>query len=304
MKEPKHRLHHIKSKKALYSLILIGLVLIGAIVWLLWPHSIKAPVKTTATTESTSSHLQQSTRKSTTNQTQAATKESTHAGSAKDTPYALTPEQIQPEMTFQLAQPDSPNMPTYVILHFDGHDSGKAEIIFERNGEQDVTADEKFTLHTVPTKELRIFPALHTPTSEQDLRSSVREVKVNTELTLQSGDQMYLLVNGNHGISLVTKNFAGNVPDDLTDVFVESFEKKIYTQKLDEANKEKIAQYKKEIEAAFIAQQNYIDSLEEDAKGSVQTPQSAAVAKATELGISHPEDNELIQKALSEFHSQ
>lgn len=298
MRRPKHQLPQSRANKVLISLLILAIILIGIIIWLLLPdknHTASQPVTTIQTTDKETSFSNESSKLSTSSATKSSNEKEKY-------PYAVTSQQLQPKMTFQLAEPDSPNMPTYVVLDFDKEGTGKAEIVFKKSDGQDSTANEKFTLSEIPTKEIRIFPAFNQPTDEQSLRNSIRTVKVNTKLTLYSGDKMYLFVNGNQGISLITKNFAGNVPQDLTDVYVESFEEKIYRQALDDSTKEKIAQYKKQIEEAFIAQQNYAETLDSSAKESVQSPQAAAVAKATELGIAHPEDNELIQKALSEFH--
>lgn len=80
----------------------------------------------------------------------------------------------------------------------------------------------KTSVTTIPTKQIRIFSAgTHT--------NQIRTVKVNTQINLiqtQSNSYvfegpMYLFYNNQGGISLVTPNYAGNVPDNERDVMLE-----------------------------------------------------------------------------------
>ena len=72
---------------------------------------------------------------------------------------------------------------------------------------------------TIPTKEIRVFS--HTD-------NSIRTVKVNTQLTLAKGsgqylnDTLYLIANNQGGLSLLTPNYAGNVPQEQQDVMLEA----------------------------------------------------------------------------------
>lgn len=93
--------------------------------------------------------------------------------------------------------------------------------VLSQNGE---STTYKTSVTTVPTKQIRIFSAgTHT--------NQTRTVKVNTQINLiQNHSQsnsyvfegpMYLFYNNQGGISLVTPNYAGNVPDNERDVMLE-----------------------------------------------------------------------------------
>lgn len=80
----------------------------------------------------------------------------------------------------------------------------------------------KTSVSTIPTKRIRIFSSgTHT--------NQIRTVKVNTQINLVQNQSnsykfegpMYLFYNNQGGISLVTPNYAGNVPDNERDVMLE-----------------------------------------------------------------------------------
>lgn len=94
------------------------------------------------------------------------------------------------------------------------------------DGTSDITKYQG-TVEEIPTKEIRVFSA---STSSNNIRSVSVNTRINLDTrlegtrNLQEGDSngaMYLFVNNNGGYSLVTPNYAGNVPDENRDVMQE-----------------------------------------------------------------------------------
>lgn len=146
-----------------------------------------------------------------------------------------------------------------------------------------------------------------------------REVKVNTVVKVATpedssdpmqivGDTYFLFYNNQGTISLATRNFAENAVGTTLDTtnLVE------YLQ-ADSTAEAPVAPAESEIDsdayydsilAAWQQQQDYIDSIDDDAvKQSVQTSHSAAIFEANRLEMEHPEDaaiiNESLQKVLA-----
>lgn len=146
-----------------------------------------------------------------------------------------------------------------------------------------------------------------------------REVNVNTVVKVATpedssdpmqivGDTYFLFYNNQGTISLATRNFAENAVGTTLDTtnLVE------YLQ-ADSIAEAPVAPAESEIDsdayydsilAAWQQQQDYIDSIDDDAvKQSVQTSHSAAIFEANRLEMEHPEDaaiiNESLQKVLA-----
>ena len=146
-----------------------------------------------------------------------------------------------------------------------------------------------------------------------------REVKVNTVVKVATpedssdpmqivGDTYFLFYNNQGTISLATRNFAENVVGTTLDTtnLVEYLQADSIAEAPVAPAESEIdsAAYYDSILAAWQQQQDYIDSIDDDAvKQSVQTSHSAAIFEANRLEMEHPEDaaiiNESLQKVLA-----
>ena len=133
------------------------------------------------------------------------------APSTTDSPYAVTLSPTQVPMTFSY---HGTNVPKGVRINDDKIDS---VTIFWQNGK--ITTYQT-TLATIPTRQIRVFSAGI---------NEIRTVKVNTEIDFDKNltdnfsaeGPLYLFYNKQGGISLVTPNYAGNIPEDERDVMIE-----------------------------------------------------------------------------------
>lgn len=147
-----------------------------------------------------------------------------------------------------------------------------------------------------------------------------RDIKVNTVVRVAAledssdpmeivGDTYFLFYNDQGTISLATRNFSENTagtPLDTTNL-VEylpgdaTAETPSSTPVADYPDSET---YYDAIRAAWQQQQDYIDSIDDDAvKQSVQTSHSAAIFEANRLEMEHPEDADLINESLQKVLS-
>lgn len=146
-----------------------------------------------------------------------------------------------------------------------------------------------------------------------------REVKVNTVVKVATpedssdpmqivGDTYFLFYNNQGTISLATRNFAENaVGTTLDTTNLVEYLQAVSTAEAPVAPAESEIDsdaYYDSILAAWQQQQDYIDSIDDDAvKQSVQTSHSAAIFEANRLEMEHPEDaaiiNESLQKVLA-----
>lgn len=122
----------------------------------------------------------------------------------------------------------SVNLPNSVNIDFQDGNTGTAEFIFER---ADGTSDSTIfsvTHQNIPTTQKRVF----TDGSYENLKT----VMVNTEIVFgdviqddfdraadySSADSMYAFYNGDGSVSLLTPNYAGNMPtENDADIMVE-----------------------------------------------------------------------------------
>ncbi|MBS4462482.1 MULTISPECIES: DUF1002 domain-containing protein [unclassified Facklamia] len=125
-----------------------------------------------------------------------------------DAPYAVDMDLVHDQGFFKREGMNIPEEIEYykgistLIMnnYYGGHFEGKAE------------------LHTIPTKEIRVF---------SHETNEIRTVSVNTMLEITPTDggvermMFYLFVNRDNKVSLATPNFAGNVEPDQTDVMLE-----------------------------------------------------------------------------------
>lgn len=147
-----------------------------------------------------------------------------------------------------------------------------------------------------------------------------RDIKVNTVVRVEAledssdpmeivGDTYFLFYNDQGTISLATRNFSENTagtPLDTTNL-VEylpgetTAETPSSTPVADYPDSET---YYDAIRAAWQQQQDYIDSIDDDAvKQSVQTSHSAAIFEANRLEMEYPEDADLINESLQKVLS-
>ncbi|MCB5955292.1 MULTISPECIES: LysM peptidoglycan-binding domain-containing protein [unclassified Enterococcus] len=134
-------------------------------------------------------------------------------------PYAVTRESLSYPLAFYF---NGINMPDSVTLDFTYGNSGKVTFLM---GEQ--TYEYNATFNTISTKLIRIYSANSTSGNK------IRTVNVNTEIALQpvaedtyffggnNSNKLYLFVNNNGGLSLITSNYAGNYPIEEADVMAE-----------------------------------------------------------------------------------
>lgn len=121
-------------------------------------------------------------------------------------PYGVAADQVNNTYQFQgMNVPDTVNV-----------DTANGTVTFDKGGTQDVYGA---TYQEIPTRTIRVFSASD---------NSIREVQVNSEVVLDGSQNpyygsgsMYAFQNSNGGVSLATPNYAGNVPNDQTDVMLE-----------------------------------------------------------------------------------
>lgn len=173
----------------------------------------QAPENTTESTEEMTESTEEMTEstesitESTEETTETSSQETTV--SLEDKPYAVQPEDLETLTTFYLEGVNVPNNIEY------DRDEGKLTL---KKGEGDETG--LVTLTQEATKEIRIFSAD---------RSGIRTIKVNTKLSIDRGEgqtpyEMYLFINKDGKLVLVTPNFAGNVSAEEADVMLEYIE--------------------------------------------------------------------------------
>lgn len=134
-------------------------------------------------------------------------------------PYAVDMGQFTTPAVFTIG---GANVPSSITLA----NNGTTTVSFgTRSLNNTATPDDQYAaqVDNIPTKEVRVF--------SHD-GGAVRTVKINTQLTLtnhlsSNGGQhlnniMYVIVNKNGGFSLITPNYAGNVPQDQMDVLLEA----------------------------------------------------------------------------------
>lgn len=135
-----------------------------------------------------------------------------------DYPYAVSRESLGSPITFYFK---GVNMPTSVTLDFSQGDSGK--VTFNSYGRIN---EYNATYKTIATKSVRIYNANSTP------ENRLRTVNVNTEILMEpvaedtyffggGNNSLYLFINSDGGLSLITPNYAGNYPLEEADVMSE-----------------------------------------------------------------------------------
>ncbi|MET3564109.1 hypothetical protein ABID30_003206 [Enterococcus rotai] len=142
------------------------------------------------------------------------------------TPYAVSPDQIASLNAFNMKQLDGPFA---IEIGIKNKDTLEGTITFysrnRKNPDQIDTSQEDMKIDNIPTKEIRIFSANN---------SDIRTVRVNTQINLLlsnsspsssvSEKKMYLFLNKDGQVSLVTPNHTGNVAEENFDVMIESLQ--------------------------------------------------------------------------------
>lgn len=153
-----------------------------------------------------------------TNESESATLETSSENESTEqvnpTPYAVDLADWGSVMDFHLS---GVNVPEVITLDA----ANNTLTLTSKNGSNDVAYSVSST--TIPTQAVRVF---------SHVGNAVRTVKVNTQIVINNqlsgsprlgnSGPMYLFVNNNGGLSLITPNFAGNVEPDQSDVMLEA----------------------------------------------------------------------------------
>lgn len=215
------------SKKKIPIIIGSGMILLAISVFAVYFLFIRTPDDTPDQAGSSSSSTASDTAVSSSSSTSSEISESSSVAESSSTtessesddlanfPYAV-PVSALGDRTFYYSS--SVNTPNSVKIDFQGENTGTAEFLFERaDGTNDITIFS-VTYQSIPTTDKRVF----IDGSVENLKS----VKVNTEIVFgdvirddfnrasdySSYDSMYVFYNGDGGVSLLTPNYAGNVP--------------------------------------------------------------------------------------------
>lgn len=173
--------------------------------------SSKVSASTTSTTSAAT--VSSSTNESTSLSQLTPSSSSASTPSTSNMPYEVNLASTNFPLTFYY---DGFNVPDSVSIN----DSSMSSVTFlSENGESTTYKTDEVT---VPTKQIRIF-------SVHNHSNQIRTVKVNTQINLIQNQTnsisikgpLYLFYNNQGGISLITPNYAGNVPDNERDVMLE-----------------------------------------------------------------------------------
>lgn len=157
----------------------------------------------------------------------AETSERDSASSVDRYPYAVSVNELS-RLRFSFS---GFNMPTYAEIKFDANGEGTVTFVSVDPGDPTIsdTTILAAKVKEIPTREIRIFSA----GGASSIDESVRTIKANTEIRLGqtlSDDKgratmftydLYLMYNKNGEITLITPNYAGNIPMEYVDVMVE-----------------------------------------------------------------------------------
>lgn len=137
-----------------------------------------------------------------------------------DFPYSVPISEINNTTFYFIA---GINTPDSVTISFNENNEGYVDFLMLSldPNESDERVVFNATVRNIRTKEIRVFNANRTS------HDNIRTVNVNTEIVLSNEDityfkgNLYLFYNSQGGISLITPNYAGNVPPELSDVMLE-----------------------------------------------------------------------------------
>lgn len=181
----------------------------------------------TSSASTSTSSMSETTATSETSESSETSETSSSVSSDDQYPYAVPTDELS-QLRFNFS---GFNMPTYAEIKFDANGDGTVTFVSVDPVDPAIsdTTILAAKIKEIPTREIRIFSA----GGATSIDESVRTIKANTEIRLGqtlSDDKrratmftydLYLMYNKSGEITLITPNYAGNIPTEYVDVMVE-----------------------------------------------------------------------------------